>query len=841
MERGLEHRGGGEEGRTGEGAWVWQVRVMKNWTDFLHDDHFFFVGTDGSVRRVVPGVDAGDCHSEKWEAAFAMIAAEVGTTERVVLNNLKQTLQWGAVDIGCLVISEADTTGVEIIPLGRFYGDSQEASASQKGKFAIVSARFEPIMFTEGADGDVDMSDREDNSQSDDDAEHELDDNDLTDIEEGLRGVNARKDKSPKLIIPITKDFIAGGVQVGDAIWAVHHLYEDLKEEKADGFLHLNASENRKVMKALRTLANAAATAWNMGAFEKDEGDEELRQFPVDDRSTFLRKLDDMDTKITEIHVKAGLAPKKQKTRTERELKERRKREEETLAKKRARTNSPSVPTGEFAKRKQGAIRWLEKELRRCYGGRDIRVVNITQERDGKRKTELALPEGLTRKQAREELPSVAKRIFADIKGVFWDTPVWKLVIHGVPFEGRETQAALREKLEAENGPMRISRRDIQRMINKGLKQKTTPIILEYEDREAAIKAAKQGVVVDGLSKTAEQYHPLPSQRQGNNRGSPTGLKGGVACGKAGGRAYFSCGGRVIDSLSVKAKEALNVRRSGEGSWKNVPMEETEGPNGLKFFFCTEKPRDASGWDGRGWWQESGLAALWIEKEELASGAWSFPEELKGKNWVAASNTEWVLVREWWAEIVAKVMSAAYEGRRKVIVAGDLNAKDDPWLGCAAGTLTCDEMRWPYHGEIISGICEAAGWKPAVDNNDPFTRRGKGVRQSALDVVWSSGVLAPSEKIWGSSDHAYLNVSLHPSNRGREELPEPTVKRRVRVTRVNRKRVIAEIAGASNQPNEGWWNYLSKMAQDYLSASGSRDWARIDVVGETTIFKKGLT
>lgn len=77
--------------------------------------------------------------------------------------------------------------------------------------------------------------------------------------------------------------------------------------------------------------------------------------------------------------------------------------------------------------------------------------------------------------------------------------------------------------------------------------------------------------------------------------------------------------------------------------------------------------------------------------------------------------------------MVAKVMNVAYVGQRKVIVAGDVNAEDDSWLGCAAGSMMWDEMRSPHYGEAIAGICEAAGLRPVLNNVDPFTRRGAGL------------------------------------------------------------------------------------------------------------------
>ncbi|KAF8440673.1 hypothetical protein BGX38DRAFT_828173 [Terfezia claveryi] len=279
--------------------------------------------------------------------------------------------------------------------------------------------------------------------------------------------------------------------------------------------LHLSAKENRRVMKAFRMLADAAAVIWNMGALVESEGREDLNQYPGDDRSKVLKKLKGIDSMVTEMHAKAGLAPQKLKRKMEREVEERRKKEREGLMKRQAKTwaqkiakqpppptavidkadeaaeafteanppkgpkakasllvlciirAAPSIAPTEFTKRRLGAIKWFEKEIKRCYGGRDIKVVNIKQEKDGERKIELELPEGLPRAQAREEIPRAVKRIFGDIKEVFWDVPSWKLVVHGVPFEERETQAALRTKLEAENGPLRISKRNIQRLINR--------------------------------------------------------------------------------------------------------------------------------------------------------------------------------------------------------------------------------------------------------------------------------------------------------------------------------------------------------------------------------------
>ncbi|RPB19911.1 hypothetical protein L211DRAFT_895611 [Terfezia boudieri ATCC MYA-4762] len=577
--------------------------------------------------------------------------------------------------------------GVEIPEKSGRVSSPTPDEAYARGKYQEPSYVYEADGAPAGDDDDIDMSEEEDKPKDDDVEEDEFDEEDLSEAEEGQRGKNRRNGKAPKLIIAISRDF--------------------------------------------------TAAAWNMGAFEKESSAkkrakswaQKIASQPAPPPPSVVDEEEQATKEIDPKELPKG--PKGKQGSPPPNL---------ILCIIRT---TPSIPVEEFAKRKQGAIRWFEKELKRCYGGRDIRVANITQERDGERKIELILPESLTRKKARDELPSVAKRIFADIKEVFWDTPVWKLVMHEVPFESRETQVALRENLESENGPLKISKRNIQRLINKGLKQKATPIILEHKDKEEAIKAVKQGVIVDGIGIV---------KRRKPRRGSVLNVEFTDTSERRMVRQEIrrvSVERTVTYSSSVQIRKVFSVRRSK---------------------------------DGRGWWQESGIATLWIEKGELAKGAWLFPEELRGPNWVAAANARWVLVsvyrghestnnldqvREWWVDMLGKVMNVVYDGQRKVVIAGDVNVEDDSWLGCAVGSR-----------------------------------------------IWNLSI--PTKRC-GTSDHTYLYVSLDMDRTARGSPLEPKVKKKVKVTRCtgNRKKVESELRNAKVQSEDGWWNDLSRIAREY--------------------------
>ncbi|KAF8440676.1 hypothetical protein BGX38DRAFT_1272925 [Terfezia claveryi] len=135
------------------------------------------------------------------------------------------------------------------------------------------------------------------------------------------------------------------------------------------------------------------------------------------------------------------------------------------------------------------------------------------------------------------------------------------------------------------------------------------------------------------------------------------------------------------------------------------------------------------------------------------------------------------VTRKWWVELVAKAANAAYEGHRRIIIAGDLNAEDEAWMGDFAGGLMWEELRNPLHGEIIAGIAEVAGLKPIFDEQDPFTRRGANVRQSAIDMIWASDNLKAPRK------------------------------------RANVKKISRELAEAEEVEGGGWWSFFEKLVR----------------------------
>lgn len=66
-----------------------------------------------------------------------------------------------------------------------------------------------------------------------------------------------------------------------------------------------------------------------------------------------------------------------------------------------------------------------------------------------------------------------------------------------------------------------------------------------------------------------------------------------------------------------------------------------------------------------------------------------------------------------------------------------------------------------------------------------------------------------------TSDHAYLYVSLGMGRRTGGEPSGPRVKSKVKVTRVNRKKVVGELKNMKDQSEEGWWKDLARMAREY--------------------------
>jgi len=599
-----------------QGGWKWVVRIIKRWGEVLEGQHFYFLGADGTLARVVHGIEAGESHQEKWEAAAGLIAAETGTSAEVIVRNLAQTFSWGAKDIGTVTLTPKDTLQAQVIPIHEFYAISQTASQSQAGKFGFLYCEWDPegprleelaserppptspiippyvpVTPTAGPapkspkrptpEPLTDMPGPEDYemasavAESEDEDEDEADKeplgalrtnllDDLSDIDEGAETDKGRKHKRNE-ITPISGRYAVNGVLVKEAMMTVHSFYEELMLEKVTGIMDRNARTNRRLMRALRRMADGAAEAFNLGITQWDEDDEDWERFPVDERSHLRKTMENTEKMVEDLHAKAGLASKKSAAKVEADLKKRKEEEKALAAKKRAKSwaqrlqkapsppqsrpisptvedvpdesertpkpprtrtiaiirKSPNPAPEKFSAGKAAAILWIEKEIARLHENRMIKVTNISQERDGERQVTMEVPESIKVEDFEREMPAVFNRMFSDVIEIFWVSTTWKLVVHRVPYKDRETPAALKDKILEENGALDMPPRIIQRIVNKGLKQKETPIIIELANKQQAIKIAKEGLIVNGNGHTAEPYRPKPqppSQPEKNGR-----------------------------------------------------------------------------------------------------------------------------------------------------------------------------------------------------------------------------------------------------------------------------------------------------------------------------------
>ena len=403
----------------------------------------------------------------------------------------------------------------------------------------------------------------------------------LVDFETDLEDTDAEKARTRRDndIYPISGAYTTNGYLVKHAIETVHAFYRELVAEKVTGIMDRSPRTNRRLMKVLRRMADGAAEALNIGIAERSEHEEDLQRYPTNEKSALRRSMERTEKMVEDMHAKSGLSSKKRKSKVEQEIKKQKKAEEEMAAKKRAKSwaqklaknvtpqqSRPPSPTieevedEEVTKRKEPrkktlsiiqslpnptpqkaaegktpGMRWIEKEITRLYDGRVVKVIDIIQERDGERKIVMEVPEAIKTEDFERDVPKVFLRMFNDVKEIFWDKPTWKLVVHRVPFEGRETPAALRSKIMEENGVLDMPPRIIQRIINKGLRQKETPIIIEIGKREEAIKLAREGLVVNGERRTAEPYRPK------KNEPSPSTNKpnGGKTCHNCGAKGHF--------------------------------------------------------------------------------------------------------------------------------------------------------------------------------------------------------------------------------------------------------------------------------------------------------------
>jgi len=613
-----EHRGG----------WEWTVRIIRKWSEVITGQHFFFLGAEGTLAKVVHGVMNGENHREKWEVAASLIAAGQNTEAEVVVKNLMQTLEWGAKDLGSMSITPKDTLQAQLVTLQEFYEMSQAASPSQAGKFGFLYCDWEPEgprveeIPTEPArppsprrptPGPAPKSPRrptpepltdlplpedcemtsapggsvrnEETSDEEEDFEEERDGQlrnenlgnevELSDIEE--TDTEQRKDKNTNNIFPISGSYVTNGYLVKRAIETVHAFYEELLLEGVTGIMDRSPRTNRRLMKALRKMADGAAEAYNIGIAARQEHEDDLERFPVNDKTAIRRAVEKTEKMVQALHAKAGLATSKSKARVEQEVRKNKKVEEEAAAKKRAKTwaqrlekqpspvstrpPSPTVedvedetkekpalkpktrtlafirkamnPTPEkFKEGKKPGMDWIEKAIKRLYENREVRVVDLGQERDGERQVTLEVPEFIDINKFEEDIPGVFRRMFNDILEVFWVKLTWKLVVHRVPFEGRETPAALRDKITEENGELEMPPRIIQRFVNKGLKQKETPIVVELASKEQAIRIAREGLIVNGKTHTAEPYKPGTGQKA--SKDAPKGKSECFNCGVSG-------------------------------------------------------------------------------------------------------------------------------------------------------------------------------------------------------------------------------------------------------------------------------------------------------------------
>ena len=648
-----------------QGGWEWVVKIIKEWTEVLTGQHFFFLGADGALAKVVHGITTGDNNAERWAVAAGLIAASCNTSEDEVVRNLSQTLKWGAKEIGSLTITPKDVLQAQLVTIHEFYDMSQSASPSQAGKFGFLYCEWEPAgpRITEQSDPVeefsptpgpapksprrptpeplTDMPQPEDYEMAsapgaDDSSDEEEDEADEAEELENpghtlLDDLSEAEDEEPRRrskrndMTPIDETYAVNGYLVKKAITTVHAFYEELLLEKITGVMDRGDRTNRRLMKALRRMADGAAEAWNIGVTTKDDGEGALDRFPTDESSLIRKSLERTEKMVEGLHAKAGLSTKKSKAKAEAEARKQKKAEEEGAAKKRARSwaqklekivsppssrpPSPTVedspeegavpkktsprirtlavirslpnPTPENARTgKTPGIKWIEKEITRLYDGRVIKVIDLIQERDGERRIVMEIPEPMETKDFEKDIPGVFLRMFSDAKEVFWNKDTWKLVVHRVPFEGRETPAALRQKILEENGGIDMPPRIIQRIVNKGLKQKETPIIIELTRRDEAIKIAREGLVVNGKVHTAEPYRPTkktppPSKKNESHKDTK--------CFNCGSKDHFisQCKKEIVETRScnkcqkkghlARACKGNDKPRQGGGSKGNTP------------------------------------------------------------------------------------------------------------------------------------------------------------------------------------------------------------------------------------------------------------------------------
>jgi len=145
---------------------------------------------------------------------------------------------------------------------------------------------------------------------------------------------------------------------------------------------------------------------------------------------------------------------------------------------------------------------------------------------------------------------------------------------------------------------------------------------------------------------------------------------------------------------------------------------------------------------------------------------------------------------EWWADIVAKAKNAAFTNAKGILIAGDLNAENDLWLGKATEIKTISERRHPEHGEEIAKIASCADLYAVLDRDNPFTRMG-GQIPSAIDVIWTSHrILGKLVKTWGTSDHVYMEIGGDEASDVTKPQPKPEGKR-TQFKAVNTRKVAA--------------------------------------------------
>jgi len=75
-----------------QGQGKWTVGVVKSWKEVARGEHFFFLGSDRVLRKVVHRSPSGDSHQERWEVAIALIAASLTIDVEVIAKHLTLTL-----------------------------------------------------------------------------------------------------------------------------------------------------------------------------------------------------------------------------------------------------------------------------------------------------------------------------------------------------------------------------------------------------------------------------------------------------------------------------------------------------------------------------------------------------------------------------------------------------------------------------------------------------------------------------------------------------------------------------------------------------------------------------